>query len=54
MLAQNILEQLRGHFAKMTRPVRLIASYDDSATSRQLRELLTELASVSGLITVEE
>jgi len=54
MLDQNILEQLRGHFAKMTRPVRLIASYDDSATSRQMRELLTELASVSGLITVEE
>ena len=54
MLDAALLEQLRGHFTKITRPVRLIATYDDSATSRQMRELLAELASVSDLVTVEE
>ena len=54
MLDANLLEQLRGHFAKMTRRVTLTATFDDSTTSGQMRELLADLASVSGLITVEE
>ena len=54
MLDATLLEQLRGHFTKMSRPVQLIAAYDDSETSRQMRELLSELASVSELITLEE
>ncbi|MEI6401064.1 MAG: alkyl hydroperoxide reductase subunit F [Actinomycetota bacterium] len=52
MLDTAITTQLRGHFAKIVHPVRLVAALDDSATSAELRGLLDELAALSDRITV--
>jgi alkyl hydroperoxide reductase subunit F len=46
--------QLRELLAKVSRPVVLAASLDDSQKSRELRELLDEVAALSDHITVEQ
>jgi alkyl hydroperoxide reductase subunit F len=53
MLDANLTEQLRGHLEKVVRPVVLAASLDDGSTSRELLELLEEVAALSQLVTVE-
>ena len=53
MLSPDITAQLRTHFEKITRPVVLASSLDDSAKSAELAELLDELAALSDHITVE-
>jgi alkyl hydroperoxide reductase subunit F len=53
MLTSDITAQLRTHFEKITRPVVLASSLDDSAKSAELAELLDELAALSDHITVE-
>ena len=53
MLSADITAQLRTHFEKITRPVVLASSLDDSAKSAELAELLDELAALSDHITVE-
>jgi len=53
MLTTDITAQLRTHFEKITRPVVLASSLDDSAKSAELAELLDELAALSDHITVE-
>ena len=53
MLTPDITAQLRTHFEKITRPVVLASSLDDSAKSAELAELLDELAALSDHITVE-
>jgi alkyl hydroperoxide reductase subunit F len=52
VLDTAITTQLRGHFAKIVHPVRLVAALDDSATSAELRGLLDELAALSEQIVV--
>ncbi|MCU1370419.1 MAG: alkyl hydroperoxide reductase subunit, partial [Ilumatobacteraceae bacterium] len=53
MLDPALAAQLKTHLEKITRPVVLAASLDDSAKSAELDELLREIASLSDQITVE-
>lgn len=53
MLDPGIATQLRTHLEKVTRPIRLQSSLDDSPRSHELAELLDEIAGMSPLITVE-
>ncbi len=52
MLDANIKTQLQSHFEKLSHPIELVATLDYSEKSRELRELLDELASLSPKITV--
>jgi alkyl hydroperoxide reductase subunit F len=52
MLDPALAAQLRTHLEKVTRPVELVASLDDSPASTELRELLDEIASLSDRLTV--
>lgn len=52
MLDAALASQLKTHLAKITRPIELVASVDDSAKSTELRDLLTEIAAMSGDISV--
>ncbi len=54
MLDTNLIEQLKTHLAKITRPVELHASTDDSPKSAELLELLGEIADLSDDISVVE
>jgi len=52
MLDAALTSQLKTHFEKITRPVELVASLDDSPKARDMAELLDELAALSDSITV--
>ena len=52
MLDANIKTQLKSHFEKLTQPVEIVASLDDGPKSREVGELLGELAALSDRITV--
>ena len=52
MLDANLTATLRTHLEKLTLPIELAASLDDSAKSAQLDELLHEIAALSPMITV--
>ena len=54
MLDDKLKQQLEAYLGKVTQPVELVASLDDSASSRELATLLTEIASLSGRIEVRE
>ena len=54
MLDDNLKAQLKSYLERLQRPVELVASLDDSATSRELKELLHDVASVSDKVTVVE
>jgi len=53
MLDTNLKTQLKGYFDRISQPVVLRASVDDGASSRELIELLADIASLSALLTVE-
>ncbi len=53
MLDANIAAQLKSHLEKITQPVVLRSSLDDSPKSAELAELLDEIAAMSPRITVE-
>jgi alkyl hydroperoxide reductase subunit F len=53
MLDANLKEQLKAYLERITQPIELVASLDDSDTAREMAELLEEIASLSGLITYE-
>jgi alkyl hydroperoxide reductase subunit F len=52
MLTADLTQQLRGYLQRLTMPVELVSSLDDSPKSRELAELLDEIAALSDLITV--
>ncbi len=52
MLDQNMKTQLQGHLEKLTTPIELLASLDDSAQSRELYELLQEIEGLSDKISL--
>ncbi|HVX18734.1 MAG TPA: alkyl hydroperoxide reductase subunit F [Acidimicrobiales bacterium] len=54
MLDPNLLAQLEGHFAKISTPVELVARFDETARSTDLRSLLDQIASTSDLVEVVE
>src|SRR6516164_8243199 len=47
MLDADLKTQLREHFAKIAQPVEITAALDDGDKSRELRELLSEIAALS-------
>ena len=52
MLDAAIKAQLAGYLEKLTQPIELVASLDDSAKSRELDELLGEIAAMSDRISL--
>jgi alkyl hydroperoxide reductase subunit F len=53
MLDGNLKAQLKGYLQRISLPVEILASLDDSGNSREMLELLTDIESVSELITIE-
>jgi len=53
MLDANLKQQLQAYLGRMTRPIELVATLDDSDAARQMRELLEEVAALSNLITLQ-
>ncbi len=54
MLNDTLKTQLQAHLQRLTLPVELVASLDDSAAAAELRELLRTLSVMSALITLRE
>ena len=52
MLDATIKAQLAGYLEKLTQPIELVAALDDSAKSRELDELLHEIAGLSDKIAL--
>lgn len=52
MLDRQLTQQLAQHLKLLRHPIELAAALDASPKSRQMEELLTEVASLSGMITV--
>jgi alkyl hydroperoxide reductase subunit F len=51
MLDADIKAQLAGYLSRITQPVELIASLDDSAAAQEMRELLEQVAGLSELVS---
>jgi len=54
MLDANIKAQLKAYLEKLVHPIELVASLDDSPKSGEMRELLTDIASLSGQVSLRE
>lgn len=54
MLDNNMKAQLKAYLEKLTKPVELVATLDDSAKSSEVRELLTEIAGLSEKVSFFE
>jgi alkyl hydroperoxide reductase subunit F len=54
MLDANLKTQLKTYLEKVSRPIEIIASLDDSGKSQELRALLTDIASLSERVSVIE
>ena len=52
MLDATLKERIAGHLARITRPVEIVATLDDSDAAREMRALLDDLASLSPQITL--
>jgi alkyl hydroperoxide reductase subunit F len=53
VLDSNLTMQLKGYLERISLPVEIIASVDESDKSRELLEFLADIASASGLISVD-
>ncbi|QNP49508.1 alkyl hydroperoxide reductase subunit F [Diaphorobacter aerolatus] len=54
MLDTTLQTQLKAYLERLQRPVELVATLDDGATSKEVRELLGEIKALSDKITVVE
>ncbi len=54
MLDATLKTQLKAYLERVTQPIEIVASLDDGAKSRELHDLLREIASLSNLITLRE
>ncbi|KRG67345.1 alkyl hydroperoxide reductase subunit F [Pseudoxanthomonas dokdonensis] len=54
MLDDNLKSQLKGYLEKVTRPIVITASVDDSEASREMLALLNDLLSLSDRISLSE
>lgn len=52
MLDATLQAQLKGYLQRLTQPVELVASLDDRPASREMRELLEEIAGLSELVSL--
>ena len=52
MLDANLKAQLKSYLERVTQPIEIVASLDDGAKSREMHDLLKEIASLSGMITL--
>jgi alkyl hydroperoxide reductase subunit F len=52
MLDSNLKTQLKGYLERISQPVEIIASVDDSEKSREMLELLSDIESLSDLVKV--
>jgi alkyl hydroperoxide reductase subunit F len=52
MLDATLKSQLKTYLERVTQPIEIVASLDDGAKSRELHDLLVEIASLSNLITL--
>ncbi|MHC8320110.1 alkyl hydroperoxide reductase subunit F [Pseudomonas sp. GB2N2] len=52
MLDANLKTQLKSYLERVTQPIEIVASLDDGAKSREMLELLKEVASLSAQITL--
>jgi len=52
MLDANIKQQLKAYMEKLQQPIELVAAYDDSDKSQELRELLEEIEPMSEKISL--
>jgi len=53
MLDSSLKAQLQGYLQRMSRPVQIAASVDDGDGSREMLELLADIASASELIRID-
>jgi alkyl hydroperoxide reductase subunit F len=53
MLDDSLRTQLQSYLGRMTRPIALVATLDDTDASRELQALLEDVASLSTMITLE-
>ena len=51
MLDNNMKTQLKAYLERLTKPVELIATLDDSAKSTEIKELLAEIAQLSDKVS---
>ncbi|GBG12478.1 alkyl hydroperoxide reductase subunit F [Novimethylophilus kurashikiensis] len=54
MLDTNIKAQLTAHFDKLNNDIEIVAYVDDSAKSREMLDLLEDIAGLSGRISLEQ
>jgi len=54
MLEANIATQLQSYLGNLKHAIEMVASFDDSAKSAEMRELLEEIASMSDLVTLKQ
>ena len=54
MLDDSLRTQLQSYLGRMTRPIVLVATLDDTDASRELQALLEDVVSLSTLITLEK
>lgn len=54
MLDDSLKSQLQAHLGLLRQPIRLIASLDDSAAGAEMRELLTQIASLSPQVSWDD
>jgi alkyl hydroperoxide reductase subunit F len=53
MLDPGLKAQLKGYLDRLTQPVEIVASLDDGDASREMLELLNDIASSSALVSLE-
>ena len=54
MLDANLKQQLQAYLARITQPVEIVATLDDSDAAREMRELLESVAALCGHIRLEQ
>ncbi|WP_166365155.1 alkyl hydroperoxide reductase subunit F [Pseudomonas akapageensis] len=54
MLDANLKAQLKSYLERVTQPIEIVASLDDGAKSREMLDLLREIASLSNHITLHD
>ncbi len=54
MLDSQLKSQLQAYLGRLQRPIRLIASLDNSQGATEMRELLTEIAGLSDLVSFDD